>query len=72
MGQRKQESPRAVGRVESGQTRGSVDRMGGLVAVLQRFEQPAPFRGWSVLGRAEAERRLDFPFSNFSASFLRC
>ena len=33
---------------------------------------PAPYRGWSVIGRAEAERRLDFSFSNFSASFLRC
>lgn len=33
---------------------------------------PAPFRGWSVRGRAEAERRLDFSFSNFSVRFLRC
>lgn len=32
---------------------------------------PAPFRGWSVRGRAEAGRPLD-SFSNFSARFLRC
>lgn len=49
------------------------DRTGmarGGLSEIWTFPTPSP--GWSVIGRAEAERRLDFSFSNFSTSFLRC
>lgn len=56
---------------ESGQMQ--EDRIGvarGGLSEIWAF--PTPSQGWSVIGRAEAERRLDFSFSNFSTSFLRC
>lgn len=40
-----------------------IDRIRGGPSEMWTF--PAPSRGWSVIGRAEAERRLDFSFSNF-------